>query len=750
MRLWVLLFICCLADLVSAQENAVPQTENHASAVLQGVVRDEQGPVAFAAVGIATLQRNVLTDESGRFLLEELPAGEWKVEVQAVGYKVQERTVTIKSGEAKKLNFILVSALQDFNEVVISGTLQPVERLKSVIPVESYSPAFLRRSAAPGVFESLSLINGVQPQINCNVCNTGDIHINGMEGPYTMVLIDGMPIVSSLSTVYGLSGIPNALIKRIEVVKGPAGILYGSEAMGGVINIVTKEPISAPRFFADLQLTSVEEYNLDLAVRKKIKDWHTMAGVSLFNYSTPRDINEDGFTDITLQERISVFNKWTKYRADTFPASLAFRYLYEQRWGGELNWSPEWKGTDSIYGEYIITSRIEAFGQFGFLLAKEKMLMEYSYNRHVQDSWYGLIPFDGHQETGFIQFRWNKKTGVHQWMSGLPFRYVYYDDNTPGTAGPNGNTPQQTFLPGLFLQDEITLGNKWMLLPGFRMDHHNEHGFISSPRFAAKYSYSKTGMIRFSTGNGFRVVQLFTEDHAALTGAREVIIAESLRPERSWNMNFNINETFQLKGGVLQLDGNLFHTWFTNRITGDFMTDPQRIIYKNLQGIAISRGLSLNLDYTTAAFRYTLGGTYMDVFLEEKGQRTPQLHAPALSGTAGITWNARNRKWTADITSRITGPMYLPVVPNDYRPEKSPWFAIVNLQLTHRTGSWEFYSGVKNLLNFLPQDPILRPFDPFDKQTDIDNPHGYTFDPSYNYAPMMGLRVYAGFRYQFL
>lgn len=249
MKFRVLVFSWCLAALISAQVKAVSPADSLRSGEIQGTVRDEQGPVAFAAVGISSLQRQVLTDERGRFLLGDLPAGEWKVEVQAVGYKALERVVVLQPGEVKRINMLLVSALQDFNEVVISGTLQPVERLKSVIPVESYSPAFLRRSAAPGVFESLSLINGVQPQINCNVCNTGDIHINGMEGPYTMVLIDGMPIVSSLSTVYGLSGIPNALIKRIEVVKGPAGILYGSEAMGGVINIVTKEPISAPRFF---------------------------------------------------------------------------------------------------------------------------------------------------------------------------------------------------------------------------------------------------------------------------------------------------------------------------------------------------------------------------------------------------------------------------------------------------------------------------------------------------------------------
>ena len=105
--------------------------------------------------------------------------------------------------------------------------MKEVSRLESPVPVEVYSPVFFKANPTPSIFESLQNVNGVRPQLNCNVCNTGDIHINGLEGPYTMILIDGMPIVSGLSTVYGLTGIPQALIERMEIVKGPASTLYG-------------------------------------------------------------------------------------------------------------------------------------------------------------------------------------------------------------------------------------------------------------------------------------------------------------------------------------------------------------------------------------------------------------------------------------------------------------------------------------------------------------------------------------------
>src|SRR5690606_28508903 len=116
----------------------------------------------------------------------------------------------------------------DLNEVVISGTLKEVIKLDSPVPVEVYTSSFFNANPTPSIFEALQNINGVRPHLNCNICNTGDIHINGLEGPYTMILIDGMPIVSGLSTVYGLSGIPQSLIDRVEIVKGPASMLYGS------------------------------------------------------------------------------------------------------------------------------------------------------------------------------------------------------------------------------------------------------------------------------------------------------------------------------------------------------------------------------------------------------------------------------------------------------------------------------------------------------------------------------------------
>jgi outer membrane receptor for ferrienterochelin and colicins len=130
--------------------------------------------------------------------------------------------------------------------------------------------------------------------------------------------------------------------------------------------------------------------------------------------------------------------------------------------------------------------------------------------------------------------------------------------------------------------------------------------------------------------------------------------------------------------------------------------------------------------------------------------KTHQLFAPRVSGTYAISYTFNRPGITIDLTGRLNGPMYLPVVPNDYRPQKSPWFTLMNIQISKSfTSGFELYAGVKNLLNFMPEDPLLRPFDPFDKNITVNNPNGYTFDTSYNYAPIQGIRGFAGLRYTF-
>lgn len=726
---------------------------------IEGTITANGRPLSKARVVLMNLKKSSLSDSEGKYLFEKIPFGSYELKVSYPDLLSQTKQITVNDTTKIVLNFDLKNDAA-LDEVVVSGTLKSVRRLESPIPVEVYKPTFFKKNPTANIFDALQTCNGVRPQLNCNICNTGDIHINGLEGPYTLVLIDGMPIVSGLSTVYGLSGIPNSLIERVEIVKGPASSLYGSEAVGGLINIITKNPKGAPALSADVFVTGWGEINTDLGFKANIKEKASvLTGVNYFKYGNPIDNNHDNFTDLTLQDRISVFQKWNFNRKNDKVFSMAGRYFYEDRWGGEMQWEKKHRGGDEVYGESIYTKRWELLGAYE-LPVSEKMLFTFSYTDHDQNSVYGKIPFLAKQRIGFGQLTWDKKINRHDLLAGTAVRYQFYNDNTPATL-----TEDISWIPSLFLQDEIHLAEKHNLLLGARYDYNNRHGNIFTPRLAYKWKIDYKNIFRFNAGTGFRVVNLFTEEHAALTGSREVLVLEDLQPERSYNVNLNyMKKMYAENGNFVGLEGSAWYTYFQNSIVPDYDTNPNQIIYKNLDGHAVTKGVSLNADVVFRnGLKMIMGATYMDVSKTENNVTTRQILTEKFSGTWTISYRIPKLYLDIDYTGNVYGPMRLPLLGDlDPRKEYSPVWSIQNIQLTFsKIKGLEIYGGVKNLLNWTPNkgNPfiIARANDPFDKNVQYDsngnvlatpdNPYALTFDPTYVYGPNQGIRGFLGMRY---
>ncbi|MFX0555831.1 TonB-dependent receptor [Maribacter sp. CXY002] len=729
--------------------------------VIFGVVTSGNKTVPFVNVYLKNTLAGTASNENGNFKIDEIKPGSYNFMATAIGYLPYKQPLEIKPGQEIYIAIELIPSPEALDEMVVTGTLKGVQRSESPVPVEVYSPTFLKKNPTASIFEALQNVNGVRPQINCNVCNTGDIHINGLEGPYTLVLIDGMPIVSGLGTVYGLSGIPNSLIQQIEIVKGPASSLYGSEAVGGLINIITKSALEAPDFFADAFATGWGEYNLDVGAKIKLSPKTDMLlGINYFNYDQLIDNNGDNFTDLTLQDRISVFQKWNLKRKDNRILSLAGRFFYEDRWGGELQWTPEYRGGNEIYGESIYTRRWEILGKYQ-LPVKEQLLLSFSYNDHSQNSVYGDVPYLADQRIGFGQLTWDKKHGIHDLLFGAALRYNYYNDNTTATL-----TSDEVVIPSLFVQDEIQFAKKHALLLGLRYDFDKRHGSIVTPRSAYRFKITDEDILRINAGTGFRVVNLFTEEHAALTGARDVVVTEALKPEKSFNVNLNyLKKIFADNGTYATIDGSLFYTHFSNAILPDYDTNPNQIIYDNLNGKSISKGLSLNIDIAfPSGFKLLLGATLQDVSQTENGVSQRQILTESYTGTWNLGYTFKNIGLSIDYTGNLYGPMRLPVLgETDPRSDYSPIWSIQNIQFTYSAlDNFEFYGGIKNLLDWTPNrgNPfiIARSNDPFDKEVTFDangkplatpnNPNGLTFDPSYVYGPNQGIRGFLGIRYR--
>ncbi len=177
-------------------------------------------------------------------------------------------------------------------------------------------------------------------------------------------------------------------------------------------------------------------------------------------------------------------------------------------------------------------------------------------------------------------------------------------------------------------------------MAGLRYDYNSVHGNIFTPRLAYKWSINEKNIIRLNAGTGFRVVNIFTEDHAALTGAREVVISNELKPERTYNVNLNFLKKIYLKSGsFLGLDLSAFYTYFNNRIIGDFDSNPNEIRYDNLDGYAVSKGLTANVDLAfSSGLKLTAGLTYQDVGFVEKGIRQQQILTEKFSGTWAVSY----------------------------------------------------------------------------------------------------------------
>ncbi len=743
-----LLYILCITPAVIFAQIKVSGKVTHAGEGVPG-----------ATVRILNSTTGTITDSDGNFSLELQASGDQEIEIRSVGFKVFTQKITTSNS-----SFIINAALEEstlaMDEVVITGTMNPTFVSQSPVKIDVVTSNYLNTftpAAATSIVEGISLINGVQEVVACGVCFTNSISINGLPGPYTAILMDGAPIYGNLASVYGLNGIPSMIIDRFEVIKGPSSTLYGSEAVAGVINIITKDPSTQPTFSADVMGTSHLETFGNFSFVPTIGKSAGFLGINYAYISDFDDRNGDGFNDNINLDRISLFSKWNIYRPSGKKFTLTGKYYYEDRRNGVESFLENknyriLRGDPEIYGESIYTNRAELFGTYEFAPISN-LRVDYSISTHEQDSYYGSDFYQASQDILFANLIWNQSANKHALTAGLTSRYQTYDDNTIATESAGLNQPDNQFIPGIFVQDEWATSERLTVLSGARLDRYENHGLIFAPRLNLKYKPGNWTTLRSNFGTGFRIVNLFTEDHAFVSGQREVVIAEELQPEESYNYSVNVNHVYTLgtSQGMIDIDG--YFTYFTNKITPDYETTGQ-IIYANTNGHAISQGVGVNLQHEFAfPFAFNAGVNIQNVTETENGETRDIEFAPRWSGV--ITANYRLKKWNSSIayTANFTGSMALPEVfdldPNGNplptsRPTDSSPFAIHNIQFNKDSkNGFSFYFGLQNLFNF------IQPWSPLVGFNDPNSNQGFSnsFDTSYAYAPIHGREFYLGLRW---
>lgn len=354
-------------------------------------------------------------------------------------------------------------------DVVVTGSLKELRKDEFAIPIQIYDAAYFQRQQVTNVQDALRMISGIQS----NIDGAGDIEINGQEGSYTLVMLDGVPISGGNATVYAISGIPLSIIDRIEVMQGPASTVYGTDAVAGVINIITKNVERAPAFFVETGVNSMLESNVEMGFKVKAGNADGLFAVSNYNQSYKWDLNKDLYMDILLQNRFSFFNKWSVRDRRAKQSSFWMRYTNDRRGSGEMDWGRKYEGSDFIYGESIKVNRVEAAGNYAIPFVSEKLNLIFSYTWQNQNSFYGFNRFDSKEQNALVQLVYDKRiTAKSDLMAGVGYRMYWYDDNQSGTAADTSfNAPNRPFInhmPSFFLQDMMHLNAQNELLAGVR------------------------------------------------------------------------------------------------------------------------------------------------------------------------------------------------------------------------------------------------------------------------------------------
>lgn len=554
------LFIGILLLLTSTQLVAQRTDAN-----IFGDVKAEGEHIPFVNVYIKGTNYGTVTDETGHFMLVNLPVGKHTIIAKMIGYKPVEKSVDLIQGQSIELNFLLEKESLAVDEVVITGTKTFKRQTESAVIVNVLDSKIFDYVQANTISEGLSFQPGLRMETDCQTCNYSQLRMNGLGGAYSQILINSRPIFSPLTGLYGLEQIPTEMVDRIEVVRGGASALYGSSAIGGTVNVITKFP-SRNAYSLSMNNAVINGDANDNHINGNVTLLTTQrnAGATIFVSRRDRqayDHNDDGFSEMpALQNNSFGFNSYFRLNQNQ-KLEMNFASLHEYRRGGNKNDEPayladqsEERTHDILMGglDYSLDFDNNRTSLSSFLAGQYTERKHYTGIRPDTDeeiiAHNALPPYGNTDNNTFIGGVQVNHTlfdffgGPNIITTGLEYNYDQVNDEIETYDYLLDQTSRNL---GFYLQSDWSVNSKLNLLTGVRADQHNYvDKIILNPRVSALYKFNQETQYRISWSTGFRAPQAFDTDmHIAFSGGgiQQVQLAEQLDEERSQSISTSLN-----------------------------------------------------------------------------------------------------------------------------------------------------------------------------------------------------------------
>lgn len=732
------------------------------NSILRGCIHDGQTGegLPFATIALKNTNVAVQSDEDGHFTFSGLPTGESTIIAFVPGYNQEEKKINLTGGE-NHLDLVIHPSQMDLDQVVVTANRNETKRKEASVIVGILDHKLFESISAVNLSQGLNFQTGLRVENNCQNCGFQQVRINGLEGPYSQILIDSKPIFSSLAGVYGIEHIPSNMIDRVEVVRGGGSALFGSNAIGGTINIITREPVSNSFSVSEtMSLVDGDTPDNVVNINGSLMTNDQKAGIYMFSMFRNRkawDADGDGFSELgQLNSNTGGFRSYFKPTAMS-KLTLEYHRIQEDRRGGDNLKLPPHETQITEMANHDIDG-----GGVNYQLFSDDLKHSFNVYTSLQN-----VKRDTYYGTDYNEDAYGRTTDITA-ASGLQYAYnfeklwfmpsqittgfeYHYDNLHDEMLGYERDLKQITRIYGGYLQNEWK-DETWTVLLGARLDKHNlVDDPIFSPRINFRYTPVQSLIFRTSYAAGYRAPQTFDEDlHITAVNGEVSFIhnVDDLKPEYSHSISGSADYTFR----VVHCDFNLVVDAFLTKLEDVFVLEE---IGADAQGNQIKerrngsgatvKGVNLELQanptrrvqlqggFTLQSSKYKNPEEWADGLFTKRLMRTPDYYGFLTANVNPV------KKFTCSFTGNYTGRMYVPhfagyVSENEMKHTKEFFDLGVRLaydvKLTKQL-TVQFNGGVKNMFNSFQKD--------FDKGMNRDA--GYMYGPGLPRTIFLGVKI---------